>query len=81
MVEAVRRQQNTLHHMPARRILTAITLPTELDIAAIVPRDFRGTLTCKRRVDAKISMSASEGHAHIVASTWREVSTVLAHQG
>jgi hypothetical protein len=54
MVEAVRRQQNTLHHMPARRILTAITLPTELDIAAIVPKDLRGTLTCKRQMDAKV---------------------------
>lgn len=69
MVAAVRRQA-ALHHMLARRILTAITRLMGLDIAAIVPTGFRGTRTCKGLVDAKISMSASlEIHAHIAAST------------
>lgn len=82
MVEAARRQQNTLHHMLARRILTAIVLPTELDTAATAPMDFRGTHTCKRPVDARILMSAPlKGHARIAASTRRAVSTVRAHQG
>uniref|UniRef100_A0ACD5UF78 Uncharacterized protein n=1 Tax=Avena sativa TaxID=4498 RepID=A0ACD5UF78_AVESA len=54
MVGAARRQQNTLHHMLARTILTAITLPTELDTAATVPMDFRETHTCKGPVDAKV---------------------------
>lgn len=81
MVAAVRRQ-TVLHHMLARRILTAITRLMGLDIAAIVPKDFRGTRTCKGLVDAKILMSASmEVHAHIAASTRRAVSNVLAHQG
>lgn len=53
MVATVRRQ-NTLHHMLARRILTAITRPADLDIAAIVPRDFRGTRICEDLVDAKV---------------------------
>jgi hypothetical protein len=54
MVEAARRLQNTLHHMLARRTLTAIILPMELDTAAIVPKDFGETHTCKRPVDAKV---------------------------
>jgi hypothetical protein len=54
MVEAARRLQNTLHHMLARRILTAIILPMELDTAAIVPKDLRETHTCKRLVDVKV---------------------------
>lgn len=58
MVVAVRRQ-NALHHMPAGRILTAMMQPTELDIAAIVPMDIRGTHTCKGLMDAKVMNTMS----------------------
>lgn len=80
MVVAVRRQ-NALHHMPAGRILTAMMQPTELDIAAIVPMDIRGTHTCKGLMDAKILMNApSKVGARMAASTWRENSAARAHQ-
>jgi hypothetical protein len=50
------RQQNTMHHMIARRIRTAITCSTELNTAAIVPMEFLGTYpcTCRCMVDAKV---------------------------
>jgi hypothetical protein len=52
--KAARRQQNTLHHILARRILTAITCSSELESSAIVPIEFRGTRTYKCLVDAKV---------------------------
>jgi hypothetical protein len=49
-------QQNTMHQMLARRILTAITCSVELNTAAILPMEFWGTYvcTCKCVVDAKV---------------------------
>jgi hypothetical protein len=45
--KAARSQQNTLHHILARRILTAITCSSELESSAIVPIEFRGARNYK----------------------------------
>ena len=63
------KKQKIPQHMPAWRIPIATIHQTELVIAAIAPRDLRGTHTCKVLMDAKVTSSSiyaynSGSHSH-----------------